>query len=358
MLILALMHTAQAEEQLILDSIDLNALKDYSAEQGVDIMRWTLSALSGDVDFTDDFSSLLNQCRSALFGELTDVVTAVLVPATVLLVLRLLLPASSSTQRIAALVCRLSCIASLSAVFIRMQTVASSLLHEFVMLSDVLTPALITATALSGAESAAALLSPMTALCADMIQNLLTTWGIAVSSASAGIAAAGNMSGSIRLKRLHALLKRLLHWGTGGLLAAFTAILSLQGKLSAGRDSAASRTAKYAIENLIPVIGGNVSDSLDSLLCAASVVKNALGTSGLMLTVCVCITPIARLLGLTILLHLTSAISEPLGDDLLTAFAGQFADSIEMLLIICVTAAVLFGLLIGSCMSAASGMIR
>lgn len=357
-LLFSLLHAANAEEQAILEAIDLQSLEEYATKQSFDFSEWLLSALSGEFEFSENLASLLELCKTAVFEEMHGVFASVIIPASVLLMLKLLIPKGASAQRTAAFVCRLSCIASLASIFARMQTVAENLMQEFVMFSNALTPALIAASTLSGAESTATFLTPISALCANLIQNLLSKWGIAIGSAAAGIAIAGSLSMNVSLKRLQEWIKRLLHWGTGGLLAAFTSILSLQGRMSAARDSAASRTAKYAIENLIPVIGGNVSDTLDSLLSTANVIRNALGCSGLMLLVYICIVPMSKLLGTTLLLHLAAAIAEPLGDDSLTTFTGQFADSVEMLLIICTAAAVLCTLLIGSCMGAAISAMR
>lgn len=319
-------------------------------------MQWMLSALSGELDFAEWFLSLLNQGKDAFLQDFSYIMAAIIAPAAVLMLLKFALPVGANAQKTAAFVCRLSCIASLTAVFARMQSISEALLHEVAALSNVLTPILISSAALAGAETSAAFLSPMTALCANLTENMLAVWGIAISTAASGIAIAGNLSSTIQLKRLHGMLKRILHWGTGGLLAAFTAILTLQGRLGAGRDSAAARTARYAIENLIPVVGGNVSDSLDSLLSTAQMVKNALGVSGLMLLANVFIEPVIKMIGTILLVHFSAAIIEPLGEESLISFAEQFADSIEMLLITCTTAIVLCMLLIGSCISTTSSL--
>ena len=77
-----------------------------------------------------------------------------------------------------------------------------------------------------------------------------------------------------------------------------------------------------------------------------------------MMLVYICIAPIARILGLLLLFRLLSAISEPLCDDGYTRMTSQLADSIEMLLIVSAAAAVLCILLAGSCMNAASVVLR
>ena len=134
--------------------------------------------------------------------------------------------------------------------------------------------------------------------------------------------------------------------------------MTIQGRLGAGRDSVAARTARYAIESLVPVIGGNVSDSLDSLLSTAFSVKNALGATGLALLIAASFAPVVRIALTSLALKVVSAVSEPLGDDGLTAMAAQFAGAAEMLLVACLAALLLCAMLTGSCMSAAGNVVR
>lgn len=348
---------AFAEEQTILEALQMDELNQYAEEQGFDFRQWLLSALSGEFDLLDLSKSMLDECKQSLMQDV-QALSGLLIPMAVLLMLRLVLPEKCISRRTAAYICRIGCFGVLATEFAAMCRVAHGLMQRILECSNLLTPVLITAVALSGAETTASFLSPAMGLCANLLQWLLDQWGIALSCAASGIAIAGNLSANIRLKRLHALFKQLLHWGAGGMMTAFLAVLSIQGRLGAGHDSAAARTARYAIESIIPVIGSNVSDSLDSLLSTAFIVKNAVGATGLALIVAISIAPLARLLGVTLLLRAVSAVSEPLGDDSMTAATAQFADAVEMLLIASLSGAVLCGLLAGSCMSAASNVVR
>jgi len=106
------------------------------------------------------------------------------------------------------------------------------------------------------------------------------------------------------------------------------------------------------------VIGGNVSESLDSLLMSVGLVKNALGTGACVLLSLICLPTMLRLLAAAIFMQFSAAVSEPLGDDALTAMLEQLGGAFEMLLITSITAAVLCVLLIGSCMGAVSNVVR
>lgn len=355
----ALFSDARAEEAQIINALDLETLENAGATVGIHVRDMLDCLVSGNLQAgLDALPALLVQGKNAVLQDLRSVAWALLMPVVVSLVLRLVLGRDSTSQGAIQFICRASVIAVLSATFVRLSGAASALMAQMLECSDALTPAMITALALSGAENAATALTPMTGLCANLIQNFLSKWGLALCSGAAAVAIAGNLSDSIHLKRLHGLLRQMLNWMAGLLMAAFMGALSLQGKLASGRDSVAVQTARYAIENIVPVIGGNVSDSLDSLLSTAAMVKNALGVSGLVVLCAVCLTPLCRLAGMSLALKLFSAIFEPLGDKTMTALTSQFADAIEMLLIICVVGAVLCAMLTGSFMNAVGNLAR
>ena len=349
---------ALCEEAAIVDALELDALEEYARTHSFDFSLWMNSLVSGDVSLPAGLSEMLTEIVRNEADGLKQTASAVLVPVGALFVLRLMLPQSGSTQHMAAYVCRISCIPPLFAVFQGVREQTELLMQNILKCSELLSPALIASVILSGAETTAALLGPMSGICAELIESVLARWGIALSAAAAVLTVAGSLSRTIRLKRLHDLLRRILHWGVGGMLAAFMAVLSIQGRLGAGRDTAASRTARYAIENIVPVVGGKVSDSLDALLVSANVVKNALGVSGITLLLTICIAPLTRMILYTLALRTAAAIAEPMSDEGIAALAGQLADCIEMLLIVAVSAVVLLGLLAGSCISAAANIIR
>lgn len=347
-----------AEEQLILDSLGMDEAMQFASAQGVDLAMIVRQAISGEISVGDSFSQFLGHARELVFSDFVRLGAMLLAPALAMLMIRLLMPEAGGARRATMLVCRVSCIAGLAEIFADMRSVTQALMSAIAECADLLTPVMITAVSLAGAETTALFLTPFVSVCVNLIQHILAQWGVAISSAAAAIAIAGSLSESVKLKRLHNLCRRIIHVGAGGLLTGFVAILTIQGRLGAGRDGAAVRTARYAIENILPVIGGNVSDSLDSLLSTAYIVKNAFGVSSCILIAAVCLVPMLRLLAMAFFLHFVSAAAEPMGDDSMTAMLGELGAAVEMLLIVAAVGAVLCALLIGSCMSAASNVVR
>lgn len=355
--LLVLTQGCCAEEETILEALELESTMQFAAEHGLDFRQLLHSAISGELSVRDLFVNALIQAQDEIVHDFMLIGSALLITMSAMLVVRLIVSESGGLRRAALLVSRISCIAVIAGVFSDMRTLAEKLLALVLKCSDLLSPVMVTAVTLSGAETAALFLSPMAGVCADLIQHILAHWGLSLCAAAATICVAGNLSTTLRLKRLHSLFRKIVHIGAGSMLASFTTILTIQGRMAAGRDTAATRTARFAIENILPVIGGNVSDSLESVLSSASLVKNSLGVSACILLAFVTLAPIVKLLAGALFLQLAASAAEPLGDDSLTTLLAQMGGCVEMLLIVSCTAVVLCLLLIGSCMDASYAAI-
>lgn len=341
----------------MLDAVDLTQAEALGTEVGLNVREFALGLVSGEQALTPElFRDFLEQALNQLSAELRSVGPALFVPMVASMLARMLLRQGNPGVRTAQFVCRAAAIAALTSVLVRMIDDVQALLRSLLRCSDAFTPALLAVATMAGTSSAATL-TPFAAILADLLEKVMGEWGIALSAAAAGIAIAGNLSPQIRLKRLYSLLRQTLQWGAGATMAAFMGMLSIQGRIGIGRDTAAIRTARYAIESVVPIIGGSVSDSFDSLAASALIVRNALGTSGFVLIALYCMAPLIKVAGMSLMLKFAAAVAEPIGDEALSSLLSQFAGAVEMLLITSVAAIVLCAMLIGSCMTVASAIM-
>ncbi|MBR3844368.1 MAG: hypothetical protein IKM39_02550 [Clostridia bacterium] len=88
-------------------------------------------------------------------------------------------------------------------------------------------------------------------------------------------------SGGVRLTGLATCVKRIAMWVMGISATAFSGMLCLTGLINGAADSVAQRTTRFFIGNMIPVIGGALSDSMATLQGCFSLLKSGGGVLGL-----------------------------------------------------------------------------
>jgi len=344
------MPQAFAQESIVIESFGLEEMNTAAQSAGIDYSSLLSGLLSGSIEVAaNTVKNMLGSAAAALTHELSRIAAAIAVPLAVSLIMRVLVQ-SGPGRRSVSLIARISVMSTLATTFAELVEAANAMFADITRLTGLMSPALIAAASMTGAASAAAMVSPMTAVCVEIVQKGFARYGISACVFSAVVSIAGSISESIRLRRLHTLAKKMLEWITGTLMAVFFAALTLQGKLSSGMDKMSVRTARYAAENLIPIIGGNVSDSMDSLLLSAEMVRNAIGISGLVILSAVFAAPILRLAGMMLLLRFASSIAEPLGDDSIAQLTAQFSEAVQMLMVVSLAVFLLCAMVTGSCL--------
>ncbi|MCQ2442332.1 MAG: stage III sporulation protein AE [Oscillospiraceae bacterium] len=127
-------------------------------------------------------------------------------------------------------------------------------------------------------------------------------------------------------------LARLLKWAVTTvlttLLLAFTGYLSLSSAAAAGADAVTIRLTRTVISNMVPVVGGILSGATETVLSGVAVLRNIVGTFGVVAVLGFCVSPFLRL-GIQYLVYrvvavLASVVSRGSVPKLINDIAGAF----------------------------------
>lgn len=354
-----LMGTAYADDVSgIVNSIDLSEFQSAAdaAQSNISVRDTIMQLASGETLLeADTVPDLIAGLRDQAISRIGAVFAAFLMPLIVAAVIR---QAAGKTGRVAVFLCAMVCALTFTSVMTDALAITRKLLGQISNVTNAVLPVLTALTALAGATSSAALISPMTALAGKMIVEILGGWGLFLASAACALACAAAFSASLRLDGIFSMLKSVTMWGAGALLALFVGLLTVQGMLGASYDSAAVRTARYAVDNLIPVIGGDIADSLDAAVSSILLVKSASGLTGMLIVVAACGGPIVRLAATLFAIRLANAVAMPVSDSDITGVVSRFADVISILLTISMVAVMLALVMTGAAINAGRGVVR
>ena len=223
-------------------------------------------------------------------------------------------------------------------------------------LGDVLLPTVSMATAASGAPAMAVVKHSITILFSDLllhlIQNLLIPLCYAYVAANVAWATLSNDG----LKRIGGLLKWLITILLSVVLLAFIAYLNLSGVISGGADAATVKAAKFTISNLVPVVGGVISDTAETLLAGASVLRNAAGVFGMLAVLGICVVPFLNLGVHYLMYKCTAALAATAsGNGRITGLIEALGTAFGLILAMTAACAVLLVVAMVSAVSAVTG---
>ena len=140
-----------------------------------------------------------------------------------------------------------------------------------------------------------------------------------------------NISDEIHMKKLSKYMKSAVIWVLCILLTIFTCILNMESSLGKGVDELASKTTKTAVSTFVPVVGKILGDTVESVLGCTNVIKNAVGTLGIVAVVVISAVPLIRI-GITCMfLYIISGLAEVVADEKIVYVLEQMGDSCKVL---------------------------
>lgn len=223
-------------------------------------------------------------------------------------------------------------------------------------LGDVLLPAVSMATAASGAPAAAAVKYSAAILFSDFLIRLIRYLLIPLCYTFVAVNVAWAALGNDGLKRMGGLLKWMITTILSVVLLVFIAYLNLSGVISGSADAATVKAAKFTISNLVPVVGGVISDTAETLLAGASVLRNTAGVFGMLAVLGICLIPFLNLGVHYLMYKLTAALAATVsGDGRLTGLIETLGSAFGLILAMTGSCGVLLIVAMTSAVSAVAG---
>lgn len=127
------------------------------------------------------------------------------------------------------------------------------------------------------------------------------------------------------LTNLAKLMRNISIGLLGIFLTVFLGVVSVQGAGTAVMDGVTIRTAKYVTDTFVPVVGGMFAEAADTVVGASLLVKNAIGMSGVVILLFICIFPALKILALALIYNFTGAVMQPLGDSPIIRCLGEIS---------------------------------
>lgn len=343
-LILTIPNIVQATDEIIesqLEALNLSSFiqegEKYTKESfnNLDIGQVLNSAIKGKIDAKTIYSSVLK----ILGDEITSSIT-IIGGILAIIVIHAILKnigeniGNNSISQIAYYVEYILIVTLIMKSFLTVIDMVKDAIVNLVSYINILIPLLLALVVTSGTAVTASAVQPVILWLIVLLGNGITMYILPILLISTVLGIVSNLSDKIQIGKLSKMLKSSIVWIMGFVLTLFVSFLSLEGTLTSGVDGLTLKGLKSASSTFIPVVGKALSDSVDTVLGATAVIKNAVGIVGIIVVLGICVVPIIKLIVLNILYNLSAAIAEPLADKKIINVMEQIADTFKVLLAI------------------------
>lgn len=357
-LILTISNVVQATNEILETQLEALNLSSFIQEgekytknsfAGLNINEVLNSAIKGEINTKTIYSSILK----ILGNEISSAIT-IIGGILAIIVIHAILKnvgeniGNNSISQIAYYVEYILIVTLIMKSFLTVIDMVKETIVNLVSYINMLIPLLLALIVTSGTAVTATAIQPVILWVMVLLGNGITMYILPLLLIATVLGIVSNLSEKIQIGRLSKMLKSSIVWVLGFALTLFVSFLSLEGTLTSGIDGLTLKGLKNASSTFVPVVGKVLSDSVDTVLGATAVIKNAVGVVGIIVVLGICIIPIIKLIVLNILYSLSTAIAEPLADKKVINIMEQITGTFKVLLAIVfsITALLIIGIAI------------
>jgi stage III sporulation protein AE len=185
-------------------------------------------------------------------------------------------------------------------------------------------------------------LAASTEVCVHVIEKIL----VPIVMLSFAVCIVSCMSEKINADKFSAFLMKTVKWVLTVMLIIFIGVVGLQSIATSSVDGLSVKLTKFATSNLVPVVGGILSESVETLMNCSIVIKNSVGVCGILAVLYMSLMPVIKLWVNLIVLRFSAAVMQPISDVRIIKCITNTADLVSLLLAILASTSVMFILII------------
>ena len=226
--------------------------------------------------------------------------------------------------------------------FFKTLTYATEVMGYMTDFMSKLSPVLIVTLFACCKPASAAAFEPVLTAAVVIVSEVITKCLVPLITFSAVLSVAGNVGDRNGISGFVKIVKSATKWIMALVITVFTGINAIYGFATPALDAVGTRTLKFAVGSLVPIVGGFLSDTLDTVTASGAVVKNAVGASGIVMLSIICLPPIIKLGIMQMMFKLISAITEPIADRRISSMLWDIGEAFVALFGVVVLTAVMF----------------
>ncbi len=214
--------------------------------------------------------------------------------------------------------------------FYNAMALARDTVGNMVGFMEALLPLLISLLAGVGAVTTAALFTPLMLFVVGTVSIVVKDVVLPLFFLAAVLQCVNFLSDRYQVSNLCGLFRQAGMIVLGLTMVVFVGVITVQGVAGGVADGVALRTAKYATATFIPVVGKMFADTVEMVMGASLLLKNAIGLFGIATVLTLCALPLIKLASLIFVIKLAGALVQPMGDEKMARCLDGMGDNLML----------------------------
>jgi len=306
-------------------------------------------AVKGKIDFSD--IKISNIIYEILMPEFKRVSKSMLYLLTISLIGSFLINLNGAELSKGAAQAGNMCLYLVSAgiilnVFSDIASIAYNTVNTLALFLKSIFPVIIMSLYSAGCITSITVLRPLLAWVVQISSHVIINILMPVIVFSYAITVADCLSEKIKADKFSALMIKTVKWLLTCMLTVFIGMIGLQSVAASTFDGLTVKLTKLVTSNLVPIVGGLLAETVETVMNCSVVIKNSVGICGILAVVYICVYPLLRMGVNIIFLRFTAAVMQPVSDERIIKCLVSTADLLSLLFGIVASVAVMFVLII------------
>lgn len=339
-----------------LDSLDLSNLNKYFEQfckennifEGSSLYDKIQQIINGE--FSYNANSVISAVGNVFLEEILDFLPLIssIIAITVLGSLLIELKGSShSMANIIHIVCFGVVIVLIMGAVVKMISLTSGTITSLQTQMEILFPILLTILTAIGGTVSVAVYQPAVAMLTTVVSTIFTSVLLPLFIFSLVLTIISHISPSIKLDKLASFSFTLFKWIIGIVFTIFMGFLAIQGITAGSVDTISFKTARYSLSTYIPIVGGYLSEGLNLILSSGLLIKNAIGSCGLLMMFGTILVPFIQVVLFMFVLKFLGAVLQPLSDNRMSNFMTSVSKLFVMPIVMILAVTFMYVIFVG-----------
>lgn len=324
----------QIEESLQVDNY-LDVFEDYISDNNIDeidVRKIYEDLISGNgVKYENIIDAIVGNATKQVLSTLKSVVSIFIIIIILAILSSIQLQNDSDVNKITKLVVFIAVCSILLANYLEIVAMFKNIVNTIGYIMQVVSTFLLGILVATGKISTTGIVEPMLLFISNAICFLTEYISIPFFTISIAVNIVSKISENIRMTNLSNMFRKVSLYAFTAMIGVFLLVLSMETTVTKSMDGIYFKTAQSVVSNAVPVVGGFLSDSLNTVLGATELIGKVGGIVSLIISIVIVSIPVIKILSVIVLYNILIALSEPVNEDknieeLLRGFSNVYKD--------------------------------
>lgn len=208
-------------------------------------------------------------------------------------------------------------------------------------------PVLFTLLSAMGSLASAGVFQPAMAFLSSTVEYVLQRIVMPLIMSSAVFGIFNEITGRVQLGNLYSLFKSAVKWIIGFVFTLYVGIVTFGGMSANAADGVSVKITKFAVDKFVPIVGGVLSGTVDTVLGCALLVKNAAGLAAMIILFGTIAAPLISLATSIFTYKIAAALCEPVCGSKMTKMFYSVSEVLTYMFAAIAAIGIMFAITVG-----------